>query len=274
MSYNPNFAQIGDSSTNNGGDSGARAAGFSDYADYLNKKAQNDAQSPSQLAQNAIDTANQNQQNVQNQIAGDKQSVTDFLTGYKADTANAISNANSTFNLPTLTSSVNALNSRISDLTSNYSNSGAGGYANANQVDAAINSRYLPQLSAQTANLNNASQQAQTQESIALAPDVAQGTLLGTQITTAMTGLTTTDQQSLDAVLAKLTSGQALTTIELNQANTIAQKALDNYYAIQQKQTVPASASTGQYEAVYDPATGKIVDPYMLASQNGGVYTP
>lgn len=190
------------------------------------------------VAQNKFDTLK----------SSNDQSVTDFLSKYKTDTGNAISDASAQFHLPEQTDVVNSLNTRINQLKTNFSNSGAGGFANNDQVDAAINSRYLPQLETATGNLATSTAEAQAQEGIALQPDQQYGQLLATNITTAMSGLSSIEQTIMTGILGKLQSGTSLTEAEWTNANNIAQKLIDQATATttqqlkNQYQTVPAGS--------------------------------
>lgn len=213
-----------------------------------------------------------NQQNFGNLVNASNSAITDFLSGYKADTASAITNANNQFNIPNQTNMVNALNSRINDLSTNFSNSGAGGFANANQVDAAINSRYLPQLQTATTNLNTSTGEAQQQEQIALQPDQAYAGLLATNITTAMQGLTSTEQTVMNGILGQLSAGVSLTEAQWQMGNNIAQKLIDQatQTTVAQigQQFQPVSAGS----TLTNTKTGAITNPGILAAS--GAYTP
>lgn len=238
----------------------------------------NDVQGLTQYFQNqknqddVKNAANQAQTNFNNLQQQDTQSVTDFLTQFKGDTANAISSANNQFNIPGQTDMVNALNSRINDLSTNMSNSGAGGFSNANQVDAAINSRYLPQLNTATTNLNTSTQEAQQQEGIALQPDTQYAQLLSTNITAGMSGLTNTEQTVLQGIIANLNAGVSLTQTQMQVGEQLAQQAMANAAAITTAQIGQQFQPLSAGSTLTNTRTGEITNPGILAAK--GVYNP
>lgn len=164
----------------------------------------------------------------QNLYGQNKQSVTDFLAKSQADTGNAISGASATFQLPQQQRMVQGLNSRISELKNNTTNEGAGGFASSGQVDAAINSRYQPQLTAAQANLNTSADLAQRQVQLMMQPDQQYGTLLAKNIETGMSALTETQRQAMEGVLGSLNAGMQLSQTELTTANELAKQVLAN----------------------------------------------
>jgi hypothetical protein len=224
--------------------------------------------------QAATSAENQATTNFNNLVSSNTGAVTDFLGNYKTDTSNAIANANTTFNLPQQTNLVEGLNSRIADLTNNSDNSGAGGFSSSGQVDAALNSRYIPQLTAAEGNLNTSETAAQNQENIALAPDQANASLLANNITAAMNGLTATQQSVLQSVIGQLNAGVSLTNTQLTTAESLAQAVLSNANNITLQNMKNQYTPIPSGNTTINPSSGQIVNPYLLATQNGGVYTP
>lgn len=211
---------------------------------------------PSAVAVRGANAANTTAFN--NQVAGDKQSVTDFLTKYQGDTANVVGATSAKYNLPQQAANVNGLNTRIQDLKTNDTNEGAGGFANAGQVDAAVNSRYLPQYNSALANLNTSTTLAQNEEQTQLQPDVQGGQLLATRIASEMTGFTASQDQQLQALIDQINNGVQLTETQMNNAEKLSeaklgyQSAIDSITAQNNK---VQSVSAGSY--VYNPATGQ-----------------
>ena len=222
------------------------------------------------------------QQNFGNLVNASNSAITDFLGNYKSDVGNAITNANNTFNLPTLENTVTGLTSRINDLSQNTSNSGGGaaagtglgGYSSEAQVGANLNNRELPALNAASANLNTASGLAQQQESIALQPDQAYEDLLKTNITTAMQGLTTTQQTEMNGIIAKINAGVTLTTAEMQTGEDYAKTILTNANNITLQNLKNQYTPIPQNNTIVNPATGQAINPTLLANENGGIYTP
>lgn len=183
--------------------------------------------------------------------------MTDFLGTYKTDVASAQNDASAKYNVPTFENLVTGLTSRISDLENNSSNSGggsvgntgAGGFSSMGQVDTALSSRYVPQLNAAESNLNTANTLAKTYVDQRLAPDQAFESLLATNITTAMSGLTSTQQTVLQGILGKLDAGVKLSTTEMQAGEAYAQALLDNANNItlaklkNEYQTVPSGST-------------------------------
>jgi len=243
---------------------------------FTNKKSQNDANSA------VTDAANTAQTNFTNLNTANNKSVTDFLGNYKTDVGKAISTANTTFKLPQLEDAVTGLTSRINDLSQNTSNSGGGaaagtglgGYSSEAQVGANLNNRELPALNAASANLNTASGLAQQQESIALQPDQAYEDLLKTNITTAMQGLTTTQQTEMNGIIAKINAGVTLTTAEMQTGEDYAKTILTNANNITLQNLKNQYTPIPQNNTIVNPATGQAINPTLLANENGGIYTP
>ena len=243
---------------------------------FTNKKSQNDANSA------VTDAANTAQTNFTNLNTANNKSVTDFLGNYKTDVGNAISTANTTFKLPQLEDAVTGLTSRINDLSNNTSNSaggaesgtGLGGYNSEAQVGEEINSRELPMLNAASANLNTASGLAQQQETIALQPDQTYEDLLKTNITTAMQGLTATQQTEMQGIIAKLNAGVTLTTAEMQTGEDYAKTILTNANNITLQNLKNQYTPIPQNNTIVNPATGQAINPTLLANENGGIYTP
>ncbi len=183
--------------------------------------------------------------------------VTGFLTKYGADVPATYNSTYAKYNIPGQVSYVDALRSRIADLSGNQSNAGAGGFSSAGQVDAAVNSRYLPLFETGVSNLNTSAGLANTEATNLLAPDVKAGELLNDRLAREMTGFTTTQQTTLGGLIAKLNAGVSLDNTSLTLANNLALKLQDynnNLGILKQQQavtTVPATSS------IYNAGTGK-----------------
>lgn len=184
--------------------------------------------------------------------------VTDFLGRYKAAVPGIISSTSDKYNLPGQTNYVNALNTRIKTLTGNLDNSGAGGYASGNQVDKAVNSRYLPLYEAGVTNLGTSTTQAQNEETQLIQPYQTEGQMLNDRLAREMTGFTTEQQTELTALIGQLNAGEQLTATQLTNANDLAKAQLAYKQAIDSatiSNNKPQQVTPGSY--IYDPASGK-----------------
>lgn len=225
-------------------------------------------------------TSRQNQTNFSNLVDSNTKAVTDFLGNYKTDVTNAQNTANDKFNVPTFENLVTGLTSRINDLEFNSSNSGggsvgntgAGGFSNMGQIDAALSSRYLPQLNTAQQNLGTASNLAQTYVDQQTKPDQAYATLLANNITTAMAGLTDTQKTQMDGIIAKLNAGVSLTTEEMRTGEAYAQSVLDNATKMTLGKLSAAYTPIAPGSTLINPSTGTIINPGILAAS--GSYTP
>lgn len=229
---------------------------------------------------NATNAANQAQTNFTNLSNADDASVTGFLSQYKGDVNNAISTANSTFNLPTLEGAVTGLTNRINDLQNNTSNSGGGaeattgfgGASSAGQVQSELDNREMPQLNAASANLNTAEGLSQEQIANATAPDVAYGQALSANITAGMSGLSQADQTTLQGYLDVLDQGTALTENENTNAEALAQAVLQNANNITVAQLNNQYKTAASGTTITNENTGQVTNPGVLAST--GAYNP
>lgn len=252
VNYNGQAVQVG----NNG--NGTRSlTSLGDWATYQNQQEVSKAAADQQAAFNGL-------------LASDKQSVTDFLGQYKTDTANAVDSANTTFKIPEQTNTVNALNDRINDLKFNTNNTGQGGYSSSDQVDEAINSRYLPEFEIAVGNLNNSETAAQTQEQVTLQPDQLEGSALEQYIASSMTGFGQNEQAQLSAILGKLNAGVTLTTTEMETANNLAVAKVNYQQTIDAIKQGQNYITTPQGSTIYNPYASKIINPGVLGAS--GVY--
>jgi len=87
-----------------------------------------------------------------------------------------------------------------------------------------------------------------------------------------MQGLTTTQGQTLSAIIDKLDQGISLTENENTTGEALAQATLlaANNLTIQQMRNAYTGIPAGN--TVIDPATGRIINPGTLTSSNGGQY--
>lgn len=219
------------------------------------------AQQANQGNQQAITDALTNQTNQFNQITtSGKQDITDFLTKYSSDVPSVYNSTYAKYNIPGQLDYVGALNNRIKDLQGNQTNEGAGGFSSAGQVDAAINSRYLPLYETGVTNLANSSSLANTEAAQLLQPDVTAGNLLNDRLAREMTGFTSDQQNVLQGLIANLNAGVSLTNTQLTLANNLALKMQDynNQLSLLKQQqavtVVPASSN------IYNAGTGQFTN--------------
>lgn len=143
------------------------------------------------------------------QAARDKayQGYTDQLNGainsYMGAVDPAIQAADAKYNVTGLSNLANNLGTRVSQLQTNSNGEGAGGYASSDQVDAAVNSRFMPAYNQAVTNLNSGSQLAQNMVTQKLAPYTTQISTLNDQVAREMTGFTQGQQNELTALLNK-----------------------------------------------------------------------
>jgi hypothetical protein len=233
-------------------------------------------------ASNSLSSTEANQQtNFDNLLNTDNSAITSFLGKYSGDVSTDQSNAYNEFGIPTQTSNVDALTSRINDLENNTSNSGGGaesgtgmgGYASEAQVGNELNTRELPQLNASVANLNTSLGSANQQINQELAPDQAYESLLGTNIQTSMSGLNANESAQLSSALGSLEAGYGLTEDEMSAAEGLASTVLNNANTLTATQLGNEYKGVSSGDTLVNTATGGIINPSVLAT-NGAASIP
>jgi len=195
-------------------------------------------------------------------VTAGKNDITDFLTRYSTAVPQTINDVTGKYKIPEQTNIVNSLNSRIQDLQGNTSNSGAGGFASAGQVDAAINSRYLPQFNTAVSNLGTSSTAANNEIATRLTPYTTEASMLNDRLAREMTGFTAEQQTQLQTLVDQLNAGVTLTGQQLQYAEELAKAKYSYDQALATAQTEnlqPQSITAGNW--VYDPASGSFYNP-------------
>lgn len=239
---NYDFQANGNIYTVSNNNNGTRSVSQSDtVANRLGKQQQQQAADLAAKQKTALDT----------QFANDKTEVNNFTNDFQNATTGAVQGAYSEFGIPQQVGAVNALKGRIADLGLNLSGAGAGGYANNDQVDKAVNTSYLPNLSLATNALGASTSAAQTQIQTQLQPYLSQAQLLGTRIASEMTGFTAQQKNELDAALTAMNNGATLTNSQLQRMNDLA-IAEEQYSTMAQGYTdqLMASLYGNQYRVV------------------------
>ena len=199
-------------------------------------------------------------------FAQGKTDVNDFVARYGAAVPQIINDTSNKYGLNNLLGQANSLNTRVRTLQGNLDNNGAGGYANANQVDAAINSRYLPAAQTAVTNLNTATGLAQAEESALLKPYETEGTLLNERLARESTGYSQEQQRELDGLIAMIQNGTALSKAQMDQAVQLAQIESDYKKALEVAKIGAAKPTEqnryitlGDGAMLFDTQTGQIV---------------
>lgn len=258
---------------------------------YNTLKAQADANDPVKQAQAKIDAQTaQNKADTDARFAQNASDLTAFNTKFGTAVPQIINDTSTKYGLGTLLGQANALNSRVSTLQNNSDNSGAGGYASGAQVDAAVNSRYLPRAQQAVTNLNTATGLAQNEEQTQITPYTTEANLLNDRLAREATSYTAEQQSTLDALIAQMNAGVSLTSAQIQQATSLA-VAEKNYQATlatnqankdiantRATQTAKAVGSggifTGQYDANGNPIiVGGIKPSGGTSSSNVGAYS-
>lgn len=218
------------------------------------------------------DQAAQNKTAMDARFASNKNELNTFNTTYKdaaTNTANAVSDK---YKLPDQVGMVNALDSRIQDLSGNLSNTGAGGYASAGQVDKAINTNYLPRFNTAIGNLTRSSTAANQEYNQNIAPYQTQAQLLNDRIARESTGYTTEQTNELDGLLKLINDGVTLSGQQMDRLNKLSE--LENTYATA-KYTADKNNQYPQVQpgnGIYNTQTGQY-STYYPSSTTGGTST-
>lgn len=218
-------------------------------------------------------------------FAQNRADLSAFNDKYSAAVPNIINATSDKYHLGDLLGLTNALNTRISELQGNTMGEGAGGYANAGQVDKAINTNYLPRFQTAVSNLGTATNLAQNEAGMLLKPYETEGQMLSDQIARESTGYSLEQQRELDALVAKMQSNTQLSVAEMQRATALAE--MENSYKIAKlqsdtqtniannKQTTSSPADRyismgGKY--LYDTQTGKFIS--APSTGGGNSYNP
>lgn len=209
-------------------------------------------------AQDKIDTANRFAQN--------KTELTDFNTRYGAAVPQIINDTSNKYQLGDLLGQANSLNTRVKDLQGNISGQGAGGYANSSQVDAAVNSKYLPRYQTAITNLQTGTALANAEQNQLLKPYETEADLLNQRIAREATGYSQEQQRELDGLIAAMNAGNQLSQAQIQQATALAQLESSYKQAIDveklKKTETPVNAKDNYVsigDGLYNIATGQII---------------
>lgn len=205
-------------------------------------------------------------------FAEQKNDLSAFIGEYKGVVPQTINAANEKYGVGDLLNFTNALNTRIKTLRGNTDNSGAGGFASANQVDRAINTRFLPNYLTASENLQRGAQLAQTEVDTILQPYKVEASLLNDRLAREMTGYTASQQRELDSLLSILNTQGNLTSDQAKLAQELSLAEKD--YELR-KTELEQSAQANRYMGagsgyLYDTTTGKFI---QVPKTTGGSIT-
>jgi len=167
-----------------------------------------------------------------------------------------------TFNIPGMLETTNALSTRIDDIKGNLTGHGADGSASASQVDAAVNSNYLPRYLSSNEQLQRGVSLAQNQISTELIPWTTKINLANDQVARESVGYNTQQQRELDALLGRMQAGLQLTIEQQRRVDQLAES--ERNYALE---LARLSESKRQFDE-----SQKIEGPEHLLEVGGGLY--
>lgn len=220
-------------------------------------------------------------------FGANKKELGDFVTRYGEAVPKIIEDTYKEFNVGDLLGYANALNSRISELKGNTNFAGAGGYANAGQVDAAVNTNFLPRFLTASDNANRAASIASSQVNARLSPYQTEAQLINDRMAREMTGYSTLQQNELTTLLEKMRQQGSLTLAEYNRATQLEiqenefearkQELEQKYKYDKDLQSSKPSTDTNKYmslgndSVIFDTSTGKFTqNPYKTGSSSSG----
>lgn len=241
--------------------------GRQDAVDFLGRMRDQD---PNVQLQRAADA---NKAATDARFAQDKTDITNFNNDFSTAVPKIISDTSQKYGLDTLLGVTQNLGSRISDLQTNSSNTGAGGFASASQVDQAVQGRYLPQYNSAVSNLEKGTTLAQNEENTLLTPYTTKAQLLNDRLSRESTGYTTEQQQELDALVAKMNAGVTLTNAEQERANqlALAEKTYNQAVQVQELKNQQLKSIGKGGGAYYDDAgVLHVVAPETSSGTSGG----
>lgn len=176
----------------------------------------------SDLKDSITGTIQKNQQANDARFAQNRSDLTNTIGTYKDAATNISSDVNNKYGIPDQVKLVNALDSRIQDLSGNLSGAGAGGYASGEQVDKALNTNYIPRFNIATGNLSRSGTAAAAEYGQKIAPYQAQVSTLNDQIAREATGYNNEQKAELDTLLGQLNSGVALSQADMARLASLA----------------------------------------------------
>lgn len=199
-----------------------------------------------------------------------KQDLAGFNTRFSDAVPKIIDDTSKKYELGKLLGISTGLGTRVADLRGNLSGTGAGGYANASQVDKAVSTRYLPQYNQAVSNLQTGTALAQNEQTTLLKPFEVESNLLNDRLAREATGYSQDQQRELDGLLERMRLGNALTIEEMRRATTLAQLEQDKY--LKEKELAAAKQEDNRYlsgTSFYDTATGKWVTKPSTGGADG-----
>lgn len=253
--------------------------------EYQTLKSQFAATDPATIAQKQLadqqkaltDQAAANKLATDARFDANKAELGNFVNKYQTEVPGIINDTSNKYQLGTLLGQTNALNTRVKDLSGNLTNS-ATGYANAGQVDKAINSNYLPRYQTAVQNLQTGTQLAQNEENTLLQPYQVEGSLLNDRLAREATGYSQDQQNQLDVLIQNMNAGISLTTAQMQQATELArleqqkeQYESDLSYKKQQDSQAQADVSKDYIDVgngtLYNVRTGQFIrSPYATGT--------
>lgn len=155
-------------------------------------------------------------------FAQSKEDIQGFTSRYGAAVPQIVNDTSSKYGLGTLLGNAQALNTRVQDLKTNASGVGAGGYANADQVDRAVQTNYLPQYNTAVSNFQTGMGLAQAEQTQLLKPLETEGSMLNDRLAREATGYSQAQQRELDGLIEQMRIAGSLTQEQMQQATQLA----------------------------------------------------
>jgi hypothetical protein len=259
----------------------------SDFGSGLATQAQNDAKSAINSF-NPTDTASNQLGRLNSLIGSQAGQSTNYAQQY-ADTiaknpsvTSLYNQGNAQFNVPQLSQQATYLNNQVSQATPQAYQLAKGFDYSDPQVQNQVNTnlRFLqPAANAATANAQQAQnlagqfvQAGQAQNAQNLLPVQSQGQFLLQQQAAQQTGYTQENSNELSALIAKMNSGVALSSAEMERANTLATQETSYQNALTaQSQAQNVAKLNNQYKSV--PAGSSLLNTFANTAINPGMLT-
>lgn len=218
---------------------------------------------------------------------GQQAQTNDFLNRYstaiqgQTSIPDLYSQIASTYGLPTLTQNANLLNEQVANLPYTGQNVLRGTGANQTQLDQYINQK-IKEISPLAQRATDAKQQAeqlvstqlgleQQQQQKELLPFSAEENLLSSRLASEATGYNEDSKNTLDALIAKMQTGERLTEAEMSQATTLASQENQYKIAYMNDQTARKQNIAIPYGgALFNGTTGSIIASNPKTGTGGG----
>lgn len=156
-------------------------------------------------------------------VAADKQELGDYNARFASTVPAVQDEVYSKYRIPQQVDAVGALNTRIQQLkTGAGMGETAGGYANAGQVDKALQTGYIPAFNTAAGNLNTSLQVGQTEIGNRLLPISSEGKILTDRIARDRASYSQQDQNELDVLMQQYVTGTQLADNQIARMHQLA----------------------------------------------------